>query len=146
MRTCPSPEQLRQVLTGQLCGPEVEAIKEHVEACPSCRQVLEELTDTAGLHRNPPADVTSVGGPGASFLSRLERAVLQDPAVGVSDDRKVRVTGDAAASNALPTLTARKDEPDRGGADPGEAGAVGDSVLMPDTRLERTGPFPGVSG
>jgi WD40 repeat protein/Tfp pilus assembly protein PilF len=43
MKTCPSPEQFRQLEANQLSGPEAEALEAHIEACASCQQALEQM-------------------------------------------------------------------------------------------------------
>jgi WD40 repeat protein len=44
MLPCPSPEQLRRLLAGDLPGPDEGRVESHVEACPRCQETLDQLT------------------------------------------------------------------------------------------------------
>ena len=45
MDPCLSPEQLQRLLEGQLDDRQRAAVEDHVQGCPACQQILEELTD-----------------------------------------------------------------------------------------------------
>ena len=53
---CPSPERLQDLLAERLSEIEAHALEEHVETCPGCQLVLEELTaaDTPLAGDKPP--------------------------------------------------------------------------------------------
>src|SRR5262245_27424741 len=67
MTSCPSTEQLRQMLADGLTDS--EAVESHVEACALCQQALERLT--TGPDAPPGPGSTSESG--GDFLRRLER-------------------------------------------------------------------------
>jgi serine/threonine-protein kinase len=71
MTSCPSSEQLRQLLADRLAGPEDVAVEAHVETCAGCQEILEQLT------RSPNAWMgwapTSGGRSDGDFLRRLEQ-------------------------------------------------------------------------
>ena len=54
MSRCPSPDELRLLLSDQLARREAEAVEAHVQACASCQETLERLTEA-------PADTTHGG-------------------------------------------------------------------------------------
>jgi tetratricopeptide (TPR) repeat protein/tRNA A-37 threonylcarbamoyl transferase component Bud32 len=78
MTTCPSSQTLKQLLEAELTGPLAQAISDHVDGCPACQTVLEELSDDAGLRPWKPAAETPKDGPptGPGLARVLERARL----------------------------------------------------------------------
>jgi WD40 repeat protein len=64
---CPPPEQLEYLLDETLEGPELEAVADHVAACPACQGALERLTG------DDPAS-------GGSLASTASLTVLKSPA------------------------------------------------------------------
>jgi hypothetical protein len=51
MNSCPSSEQLRQLLAEQLPDAQPDAIESHVEGCPACQQLLAELTHAPAFEK-----------------------------------------------------------------------------------------------
>jgi WD40 repeat protein/tRNA A-37 threonylcarbamoyl transferase component Bud32 len=75
LKTCPSPDQLRQFLDEEMSQAQEASIGEHVEACPFCQESLELLTTSVGLagrqgtaEGGAPGPVT----PDAAFLQSLK--------------------------------------------------------------------------
>jgi sugar lactone lactonase YvrE len=73
MGTCPSAEQIAQLVTGQLDGPEHDSVAAHIEECPGCLERLQKLAAdtnlTERLPRQSPAD--SRPAPPSERLTRL---------------------------------------------------------------------------
>jgi WD40 repeat protein/serine/threonine protein kinase/Flp pilus assembly protein TadD len=69
MGGCPTPEQLESFLSGSLAGAEGEAICGHVEGCPRCQGMMENL-----VSRGPVAPVLRAPDPvpNEQFLDRLK--------------------------------------------------------------------------
>jgi WD40 repeat protein/serine/threonine protein kinase len=44
---CPSREQLRQLIAEELSSPECSVVESHVESCPACKHILEQLTEVS---------------------------------------------------------------------------------------------------
>jgi eukaryotic-like serine/threonine-protein kinase len=44
---CPSREQLRQLIAEELSSPECPVVESHVESCPACKHILEQLTEVS---------------------------------------------------------------------------------------------------
>jgi eukaryotic-like serine/threonine-protein kinase len=53
MSPCPSPQQLRLLLSDELGGPELASAESHVEDCPSCQATLESLVDAEAADAGP---------------------------------------------------------------------------------------------
>src|SRR5689334_15753096 len=70
MIPCPSPEQLHQLLSEQLSGPEHDRVESHVEVCRACQQALEEMNDTVPAGGRQPPE-SGEAGSAAGFLRRL---------------------------------------------------------------------------
>ena len=84
MQTCPSQQQLEQLLTESLGDAARQTIGEHVETCEHCQRVLEqctELTDTA--HESPTRTNPSGDPPVQALIDRLR----QRPPDWAFDDR-----------------------------------------------------------
>ena len=71
MNLCPSVEHLQYLLEGQLEATRQANLVDHIEACLSCQQQLEELTRGFSLLRQrctpvsePGSDELSLGGSG----------------------------------------------------------------------------------
>src|SRR5262245_35109111 len=64
MSPCPSEEQLRQMLAGELATAVEQVVTAHVETCQGCQRLLEELTavSKALLDDGSPAIRPSSGG------------------------------------------------------------------------------------
>jgi WD40 repeat protein/serine/threonine protein kinase len=73
MTSCPTPEQLRQLLAEHLSGPERDRVEAHVEVCPACQQALEQMNDTfpAPAGAETPDAVRPGDDSGSAFLRRL---------------------------------------------------------------------------
>ena len=74
MTTCPSRAQLDRLLAEGLPEDEEERLASHLEACPVCQQILEELTAT-GVLGDSQATPLAVG---ASNTTALETPVPND--------------------------------------------------------------------
>src|SRR5690349_20512657 len=59
MTSCPSVEQLRRLLAGDLAGPDERHVETHVETCPRCQATLDGLTDALD---GPSAELLADGG------------------------------------------------------------------------------------
>jgi hypothetical protein len=78
MDPCLSPEQLQRLLEGQLDDRQRTAVEDHVQGCPACQQILEELTDARHSvpARAPQWRGPEPSGPEGSVLRWLR---AQDP-------------------------------------------------------------------
>src|SRR5579871_2854384 len=63
MQTCPSVDQLRQLLSEPVSARDEAALTAHLEVCAACQQLLEQLTDCRG---------TALAGDAARPPSRAE--------------------------------------------------------------------------
>src|SRR5262245_26382934 len=69
MKRCPSSAELGSWLAGELAG--AEGVDAHIEACATCQQALERLTDDVAVGKGrAPASESEAG---EDFLLRLER-------------------------------------------------------------------------
>lgn len=78
MTSCPSRERLGQFLGHQLTGLHRTRLMEHVEECPACQSILEELTHDADMDSWRSLSNTSAAEeqPGLEFLGRLKETRL----------------------------------------------------------------------
>jgi serine/threonine-protein kinase len=84
MTHCPTPDQLRELLAEQLTGADAETIELHLESCPRCQQVLEELTANSDLRAGrlpaPAEGSPSHSGLGSSSQLRASASDTLDDA------------------------------------------------------------------
>src|SRR5262245_43601028 len=110
MKSCPSPEQLRQLLAEELTGPEFAALQKHVERCRSCQESLEKLT-------GPPAEKTPLQAyanerkcrdpQDSTLASRQEffdRLIAHGPPAELHASRVTESASHGAANPTWPTL------------------------------------------
>src|SRR5262249_1866253 len=76
MTRCPGSDCLERLLAEQLQDGEREAVVDHVEVCPQCRQALEALVASAsrGSEQTPLTPQRLRNGYAAGPLSQLEEA------------------------------------------------------------------------
>jgi WD40 repeat protein len=69
--SCPSRDQLRQLLVDQLSAVERTALEAHVEGCAACQESLARLSDETGTGASPLPPPLSVPESEAGFVRRL---------------------------------------------------------------------------
>ena len=57
MKTCPPVEELQDLLAEALPAPERSSLETHIEHCPQCQQVLDQLTEDSQFALASPVDV-----------------------------------------------------------------------------------------
>jgi len=73
MATCPSPEQLRRLLTHELAAEDYPALEAHLEKCAPCQNALEDLTRAEPTRRlGAPADGGELESTCLAFLDRCK--------------------------------------------------------------------------
>jgi serine/threonine protein kinase len=110
MRSCPSQEELLQLLAEELDGRECAAIQRHVDGCPSCQQSLEALSRPAAaldtLRRNPVSSKSGVSGAGDPALTPrqefLDRLMAQGPSGDSPEGPVAAATGRGTARPIVP--------------------------------------------
>ena len=53
MQACPSREQLGRLIAAELSDSERLMVENHVEACPLCQHILEQLTEVSYSREEP---------------------------------------------------------------------------------------------
>jgi hypothetical protein len=84
MKSCPSRDELKELLSGELPNARENAVDAHIDGCVICQEVLEQLTDASRLGKGPPensrrpdvnAETANLSGDtdksGAAFLRDL---------------------------------------------------------------------------
>ncbi len=94
MSSCPSRDSIQGLLDECLEGPELEEIVIHIEICPICQELLEDLTRGRGWKSTIP-DSSVVGVEIAEGIGEA------DPARGSTDEQ----TGDFSPPGLAATLT-----------------------------------------
>jgi WD40 repeat protein/serine/threonine protein kinase len=75
MISCPSQDQLKNLLAENLPEPERSSIESHIEECPHCQETLVHLTDTQELWKAPDAERTTVSKTSEIYLERIKQHV-----------------------------------------------------------------------
>jgi len=112
MDACPTPDALRQLLDDTRCGAERSAVERHVERCPRCQQMLEQLTADSLVDRARAWRSEEEPGPGG--LLGLRRAGA-DPISRTGALDGVTVAADADPPPVAPPGYEILDELGRGG-------------------------------
>jgi tetratricopeptide (TPR) repeat protein len=99
VKHCPTPEQFRQFLAGELSRAEADEVESHVEDCPACEQRLARLTAGPDFGR-----ATSGSAGESSDLDFLRRLAEQPPSGLDADSESAR--GTAVSSPTPPHLPA----------------------------------------
>ena len=71
MNSCPSREQLRQLLAEQLGDGDRAALESHLEGCVACQESMASLSDETGMGAPPLPPVLPVLESDAGFVRRL---------------------------------------------------------------------------
>jgi WD40 repeat protein/serine/threonine protein kinase/tetratricopeptide (TPR) repeat protein len=92
MSACLSREQLVQILAGELTGEPEQAASVHIETCPACQQLLEELTaDETKLHPDSAAALRPAAGSLPEGSTEQKSAPTDRSRPKLSDDQLHRL-------------------------------------------------------
>jgi eukaryotic-like serine/threonine-protein kinase len=93
MTECPTTDVLRAFLTGPLPSGDEAAVADHLERCPHCRSVLDNLSVAPDLPLGelPPTVTVSGDAPFLKQLQMLDSSALSEPSAPISPISSNRV-------------------------------------------------------
>ena len=114
MSSCPSRESLQGLLDERLEGLELEEIVIHIEVCPGCQELLEDLTRGLGWKSTMP-ELSGAGG--LEIEQPIDEADLPDRSTD-------ELTADVLPTGSTQTLTQSEPQSNSPRSEPGRARAL----------------------
>jgi hypothetical protein len=99
-QACPSREQLCRLIAAELSDPERSTLETHVEECPSCQLLLEQLTEVSYSEEEPKRSDQGVGPASPCTPSFLDAVLHQEPGTAGPRLRRFRAASMKGASAA----------------------------------------------